>query len=334
MRATQMTATGSVEIGMTDPPALAPGEVRIEVTYCGICGSDLHMLDYAEHMVGHTLGHEFAGTIVEVAADASDWSVGDRVTAMPIAECGECEACTDGLGVCAPGLMLGPGLGRPGGLAETVVVPTGMLFKLPDGVNDMAGALVEPLAVAVRGIERSAAQPEDRVVVLGGGPIGYMTVLVLQARQTKALLVVEPNASRADRVRELGVPVCSPDDAADAAVRELGGAPRVVIDCTGHHSGGSLGISLLPQNGRLAVVGVTAAPVSADFMSVTTKELTIVGSLAYNRGNFAEALDHLAAGRIPIDKIVTSVKALDEVDGVMKELLSGRSSDVKVLVKP
>lgn len=209
-----------------------------------------------------------------------------------------------------------------------------MLFALPDDLSDMAGALVEPLAVACRGVDRSSARPEDRVVVLGGGPIGYMTVLVLLARGATNLVVVEPNASRAERVTALGVTVCSPDEADAVAARELGGAPRVVIDCTGHPSGGPLAISLLVQNGHLAVVGVTSTPVPTDFMTVTTKELTIVGSLAYDRENFAEALDHLAAGRIPVDAIVTSVRSLDEVGGIMRELAGGRADEVKVLIRP
>jgi (R,R)-butanediol dehydrogenase/meso-butanediol dehydrogenase/diacetyl reductase len=336
MRAAKLTAAGSVEIdAATEPLPLGVGEVRIDVTYCGICGSDLHMLHYAEHLVGHVLGHEFTGVVSEVGDDvAEEWKTGDRVVVRPMTECGECTSCLTGIGVCAPGLMIGPGLGRPGGLAESVTVPSEMLFRVPDGMSDEAAAVAEPLAVAVRGVERSTARTGDGVCVLGGGPIGFMTVIILRARGIQNVVVVEPNEARAEKVSELDVPTCSPDEAAEAVLKHLGGAPRVVIDCTGHPSGGSLGVSLLPQNGHLAVVGVTSSPVTADFSSVTTKELTITGSLAYSRENFTEALEHLASGRIPVDKIVTSVLPLAEADEIIHRLASGEASDIKVLLRP
>lgn len=334
MRSAKLTATGSLDVADGQTTHLASGEVEITVTYCGVCGSDLHMVHAAEHLVGHVLGHEFTGVLSAVdPAVADEWQKGDRVAVRPIADCGVCEACRSG-GVCLPGLMAGPGLGRPGGLAESVAVPATMLFRLPDSISDKAAAIAEPLAVAVRGVERSTAAPDDAVCVMGAGPIGYMTVVVLQARGVSNILVVEPNVSRAKKVSELGVATCEPDGAAEAAERVLGGPPRVVVDCTGHPSGGTLGIALLPQNGCLAVVGVTSTPVAADFMSVTTKELTIVGSLAYSKENFEEALAHLAAGRIPVDRVVTSVRALDDADAVVQELASGQTNDIKVLIQP
>jgi 2-desacetyl-2-hydroxyethyl bacteriochlorophyllide A dehydrogenase len=323
-----------VEVLTAEVPPLAEGEVRVSVTYCGVCGTDLHMLRLAEH-VGLVLGHEIAGVVAEVGPGvAGGWRIGERVAVLPMAECGQCDACRDGGGVCFAGLMQGPGQGRQGGFADSVALPSQMLVRVPDGLSDVAAAIAEPLAVAVRAVNRSTARPDDAVCVLGAGPIGCMTVVALQARSFRNVLVVEPNAARAETARSLGVTTCSSGEAADVAERVLGRQPRVVIDCTGHPSGGELGISLLPQSGHLVVVGATRAPVTADFWSVTIKELTVTGSLAYSRKDFDEALDDLASGRIPVQRIVTSIRPLDEANAVMQELSSERASEIKVLLRP
>jgi len=335
VRALAITDDRSIRVIDVAPPSVASGEVRLRVSYCGICGSDLHMPGNERVPVGRILGHEFSGVVAEVGADVTGaWSVGERVAVMPIEFCGQCAACRGGDGICPTGLTASPGTGRQGGFAATVSVPAIMLQRLPDSVSDEGGAVAEPLAVAVRGVAHSDATPGEPICVLGAGPVGFMTVVAAQARGLGPIIVVEPNAARRDKIRVLGVPVCLPDEAPVAVAESLGAPPHVVIDCTGHPGGIRLATALLAPRGRLVVVGIPGEPIPTDFMSVVTKELTIKGSLVYTPANFAEALTHIAGGRVPLDEIVTGVVGLDDAPGVIADLASGNSSHMKVLFKP
>jgi (R,R)-butanediol dehydrogenase/meso-butanediol dehydrogenase/diacetyl reductase len=333
MRAVAISADHGVGVVEVDQPSIATTEVRLDVSYCGICGSDLHMVA-GDTPVGQILGHEFSGVIAEVGADLTDtWSVGDRVAVMPVEFCGHCVACLDG-GICETGLVAGPGTRRPGGFAQSVAIPGRMLQRLPDSVTDQGGAVAEPFAVAVRAVAKSEATPAEVVCVLGAGPVGFMIVVAAQARGLTRIVAVEPNAARREKMGVLGIPVFSPDEALEAIPAAMGSAPEVVIDCTGHPSGISLATALLAPRGRLIVVGITGELAPTDYMAVVIKELTIKGSLVYSPENFAEALEHLAAGRVPLDHIITGVVGLDTAQSVIDDLASGNSQHMKVLFKP
>jgi (R,R)-butanediol dehydrogenase/meso-butanediol dehydrogenase/diacetyl reductase len=336
MRAVTITKSRGLEVVEIEPPLLASGEVRVDVACCGICGSDLHMLAMPAVPSGHVLGHELSGSITEVGREAGGWSVGERVTVLPMVACGACYACRAGHAhLCENGLMRGPGLGRQGGYAESVTVPAGMLHRLPDSVSDAHGALTEPLAVAIRGIALAQASPATAVVVLGAGPIGVMTAVGLRARGVERIAVVEPNAGRRALVSRLGFSAVATDGAAEQVAALLGGEPpTVAIDCSGHPSGVPLAVGLLPPGGLLVVVGIPNDPAPLDVASLATKELTIRGSLAYSTDDFGEALGHIAAGRIPCDEIVTTIADLGEAGAWFEDLASGATDQIKVLLRP
>jgi (R,R)-butanediol dehydrogenase/meso-butanediol dehydrogenase/diacetyl reductase len=326
----------SVAVRSVSAVPLAPGEVRLDVAYCGMCGSDLHLFfDTPEPMTGQGLGHEFAGTVSEVGSGVDDWSVGDRVVILPIDDCGDCFACRNPElnGVCIVGLTQGPGLGRPGALADSVVVPATMLFAVPDGLDLRTAALTEPLAVAVRGVWRSGAGAGDSVVVMGAGPIGLLAVEALHSRDIIDVLVVEPNADRRALAEGFGVTVCAPDDVF-ASAAGMSGPVRAVLDCTGNAKVLGQALSVLGYSGTVVILGIAMDTAQILPMQVTVNELTIVGSTAYSRRDFTEALDALAAGRINSEALITSVIGLDGVDVKFRDLVSGASSDVKVLVQP
>lgn len=318
-----------------DTPTPQAGEVSIDVAFNGVCGSDLHFVfDPPEPMVGHVLGHEFSGVISAVADDVTDWSRGDRVVVLPIAPCGACRACLDGgdAGVCVNGLMAGPGIGRPGGLAQTVTVPAGMLHRIPDGLDLRDAALTEPLAVAMRGVAHADVGAGDTVVVAGAGPIGLLTVEALRSRGVEQILVIEPNPERRAQAEGLGVAVAAPDEAQAVLSTLPNPSPHAVIECSGHPSAIDQGVDLLGYGGRLVVVGVHSAPASVALLMVSLKEIVIIGSTAYSVRDFDAALAALAAGQINTDALITSVVGLTEASTKIHELHGGSSGDVKVLI--
>lgn len=153
MRAAVITGDRSVAVVTIDRPAPAAGEVLLDVSYCGVCGSDLHMLCAPDGFPpGHVLGHEFTGVVAELGPHADGWAVGDRVVVDPLISCGECDPCRTGHpNLCEQeGIDHGPGIGRQGAYAESVAVPAGMLRRLPATVSDADGALIDLGTIAFK----------------------------------------------------------------------------------------------------------------------------------------------------------------------------------------
>jgi (R,R)-butanediol dehydrogenase / meso-butanediol dehydrogenase / diacetyl reductase len=327
-----------VAVATIDRPAPAAGEVLLDVSYCGVCGSDLHMLRAPDGCPpGHVLGHEFTGVIAELGPQAGGWAIGDRVVVDPLISCGKCDPCRTGHpNLCEQeGIDHGPGLGRQGAYAESVAVPAGMLRRLPGTVSDADGALIEPLAVAIRAIRISGATPDEPVCVLGAGPIGVLTVATLRARGFSRIAVVEPIPGRRAAVQRLGVAAVAPDEAMTSVPSLLDDEPpAVAIDTTGDPTGSPLAIELLRPAGRLTIVGLPDDPAPIDLSTIAVKELVVRGSLCSDDGDFTEAIDYIAAGRIPCDQIVTTTASLDDADTFLKDLMSGATEQVKVLLRP
>jgi (R,R)-butanediol dehydrogenase / meso-butanediol dehydrogenase / diacetyl reductase len=323
-----------------DRPAPGPGEALVEVRYCGICGSDLHLPELPAEWIpaGHVLGHELTGMVAALGPQAgdADWAVGERVTVFPMVACEACGPCRAGHpNLCDHGIDSGPGIGRQGGYAEAVTVPVSMLRSLPDAISDADGALIEPLAVAIRAIRRTGITPGEPVCVLGAGPIGALAVAGLHARGVDRVAVVEPAAGRRAAASRLGAPAVTPDEAVDRIPALLGGEPpAAVIDCTGHPAAAPLAIELLPAGGRLTIAGLPGEPSAMPLDLLAVKELVVRGSLVYTEEDFAEALGHIAAGRIPCDQLITTVAPLDQAADWFADLTGGATDQVKVLLQP
>ncbi|GAA2901353.1 2,3-butanediol dehydrogenase [Pseudonocardia halophobica] len=316
------------EVTRPDP---GPGEVLLDVAYAGVCGSDLHRIyDWDPVPAGSVLGHEFSGRVAGLGADVVGWSAGDRVTVLPVDPCGACPACSGRGGICRAGLARGPGLGRPGGYAEAVVVPAGMLVRLPDGVDDQAGAFVEPLAVACRAVRQSGARPGSRVAVLGGGPIGLTVALVLRARGAEAVRLVEPNPARRERAAA-SAPVA--EDLA-VAVDELGHPLDVVLDCTGHFAAATGAFPFVRDGATVVVVGLCGTPATVDLGTLVRAEIVLRGTLAYERQDFDAAIAALAEGAVPWRSVVTDVRPLEQANAVVRDLHGTASPQLKVLLSP
>ena len=312
-------------------PSPATGQALLEVAFCGICGSDLHFRDVPELFpVGTIPGHEMSGRIVALGDGLPAWELGDRVTILPFAQCGECELCLSGQEqVCAQAIPNGVGLGtgRPGAYAEQVIVDGRMLFALPDSVGDRAGALTEPLAVAVRAVEQSGLSPEEPAVVLGGGAIGMLTALVLADRSFDQVVLVSRNPARAELARALGLTVVSPDD-----VRAQ--AAACVFECAGTPAAARLAIELVRPLGRVMLVGVSLEPLDLAAPALLFKEVELHGVLAYSRANFAAAIEILAEGRIPVDALITATAPLEDAEAMFQALSARANPHLKVLLAP
>ncbi len=199
------------------------GEALLRVHYSGICGTDLHAQSLGHYSADVVIGHEFAGEVAAVGPGVSGWQIGDRVAVHPRGNaCGECAECRAGwVNLCGDWDTLAPpGSARDGGMAAYAALPATMLRRLPDEVSMLEGAWVEPLAVALRGVARSGFSVGRRAAVIGAGPIGLLTTLLLRYGGASHIAVLEPSEQRRSKALELG---------ADAAIDPLADDPATIF---------------------------------------------------------------------------------------------------------
>src|SRR3954468_151531 len=213
MLAAQYVAGRGIEVAMVPADQPGPGEVRVEVAYVGICGTDLHIMagHMDERVPDHgVIGHEVSGRVGAVGEGVTDWSVGDPVTVMPLRWCGTCPTCRAGHPHICDRLDF-VGIDSAGGMQQLWNVPQELLVRLPPDLSLRDAALVEPVAVAHHDVSRSSLTEGERALVVGGGPIGVLIAVVARARGAQVLLA-EPDPFRRAVATGLAIEVVDPND--------------------------------------------------------------------------------------------------------------------------
>ena len=317
-------------------PTAGPGEVVLKVHNCGICGSDLHAVQYGIGMAeGTVMGHEFCGEIHELGTNVNGYKVGDRVTSLPYIVCGTCEACKrDDSMHCAK--ILGLGLGQlPGAYAEYVRCGVGSLLKLPPNISSREGALVEPLSVGLHGVNRSQIKPGMGCVVMGAGPIGLSALLWAKSKGAGAVVVSELAPGRTELAMRLGATaVVNPtiESPADKVRSITGRAPEIVFECIGVKSTLGAAIAMVANHGHVVVLGVCMEADHIVPLVCIMKEISIDFVLAYTQADFRETIDALASGKIDAKPMITDIIAVDQVPE-MFEALKQPGTRAKVMVE-
>lgn len=352
MLAARWHGRGDIQVEeISAPPPPAPGEVTLRVAWCGICGSDLEeylhgpaVIPTAPHpLTGRqaplTLGHEFCGTAAALGPGVSGLQVGDRVASEVILFCGQCYWCRHHqYGLCEQGGCIG--LQADGGLAEYVNVPARLCFPLPAQVPLEAGALGEPLAVAVRAMRRGRVGIGDAVAIIGAGPVGLLTLQMARLCGATPIAVIEQRPHRQEPARELGASlVLDPDQAGwqqELLAITGGRGPDIVIEATGHHEVPALALQLCRRGGRALVVGIHNQPVRINALDLALHEKELIGSVAHNYDDdYGVALRLLSEGRLDPLAIVTSrIPLCNVVHDGFERLADPGNREIKVLVHP
>jgi 2-desacetyl-2-hydroxyethyl bacteriochlorophyllide A dehydrogenase len=283
------------------------------------------------------MGHEFSGRVAALGEGVEGWKAGERVCVIPVDPCGECPNCAGGNEhLCVQAPARGHGLGgRPGGFAQRVLAPASSLFRLPDGVSDEHGALVEPLAVGVHVVRLAGVDPSQPVVVLGAGPIGVMTALAARAEGLERIVVVEPGEKRRARIEGLGFEALALEGIHEAAVGALGSElPAAVFECAGHPDALGLALELVASAGTVVAAGVLEEPVPLNQLLLIIKEARILGAFAYRREDFERAIELIDDGQIPVAELVTEVAPMSRGQELVDELRSPGTGQLKVLLHP
>lgn len=316
----------------SDPAPPPAGQVRLDVAYTGICGTDLHIFHGTmDHRVRipAVIGHEMAGRIAAVGASVTGWAVGDAVTVMPLRWCGQCPACRDGHRHICHRLDF-VGIDSPGAMQGSWTVSADLLVSLPDGLPLAHGALVEPTAVAVHDVRRADLRAGEKVVVVGGGPVGLLIASVASAEGAD-VRVVELDSARRALAENMGLSTLDPLVAREAVQEWTDGAgAAVAFEVSGSASGVAVAVDVLATRGRCVMVAIHPAPREVNLFQVFWRELTILGARVYERNDFVRAVELLAAGRVPADALISLIVAIENVSDAFSALEAG--GVLKVLV--
>jgi 2-desacetyl-2-hydroxyethyl bacteriochlorophyllide A dehydrogenase len=330
-----------------DPQPTAD-DIVIRVKACGICGSDLHSYTAGAFIKpGQVMGHEFCGEVVEVGAHVHGLAIGDRVTAMPFNACYTCQACMRGethLCYNISGQAIAYGL--PGAFAEYLRIPRATLnrnvFTLPKQLSDIAGAMVEPLAVAVHAVRLANPDIGAKVVVVGAGLIGQCMVQALKACGVGLVVVSEVSERRAALAQRVGADVVL-NPAAGNIVEQVGAligfvpgrrtaAADVVFDCAGVPAAFAQALRLVRPGGTLAITALYEEQVQFDVSRLVWSEVKLLGTFGY-RNEFPQTIELLHTGKVQLEHLVTDYYPLAQTnEGFERQLV--KSQAMKVMIQP
>jgi len=336
MLAAVVPEPGRIEVREVPDPTPGPGEALVRVAACGVCGTDLHILDGTYHANYPAIpGHEFAGTVVELGADVTCVEPGDRVAVNPNIPCRACRPCRRGLiHLCEDAQAVG--VTRPGGFAELCAVPAELCCRLPAELALRDAALVEPLSCCLHGLEVLGPEPGDRVAVLGGGTIGLLMTQLVRLRGAGRVLVSEPDATKRALAERLGADATVDPLAGDAQAAisaALGGQADLAIEAVGVGETAALAIDLVGAGGKALLFGVCEEEVAVPIhpRHIFRDEITIAG--AYT-GPFMDerAVALLADGRIDAGAIISDEFPLTEAPTAMTR--AREADSLKVLLVP
>jgi (R,R)-butanediol dehydrogenase/meso-butanediol dehydrogenase/diacetyl reductase len=334
MAAAVYQGDGAMSVEWLPVPEPGPGEVLVEVSHCGICGTDLHLVLERYARAGSVLGHEWSGTVA--GDNDAGLPVGTSVVADSRGGCGECRSCRRGRpSVC---LRRPPPdyFGFRGAFAQYVTVDASRLLPLPSGLALRTAALAEPTAIAIHAVNLADVGPEDRVLVTGGGPVGLLITAVLAARGVRDVTVSEPSAGRRQRALEVGASeVIAPDALQPAPMGRPVASPfTIAFECSGAAPAAESALDQLDYAGTLVFVGTGREWPRINHNRAIVLELTVIGAYNYDSDGFGPALDLLASGNLPVDRLVeTSDVTLAELRTTMDRLAAGELPG-KVLVRP
>src|SRR5262249_3706169 len=325
----------TIRVGPCEPVFPDSGQVQIQVSHCGICGTDLHIfhgkMDHRVRMP-QVLGHEMSGSIVEVGSGVENFRTGDRVTSMPLDPCENCPACRAGHShICQKLKFIG--IDAPGAMQGLWTVPAHTLHRLPDNLSLEQGALIEPIAVACHDVRLGAVKAGEFAVVLGGGPIGVLVASVAKNEGAR-VVVSEVNPFRFKLAASLGLETVNPRETDLIALvnAETGGAGAdVVFEVSGSAAGAEMMTKLPRVRGRVVVVAVFSDPPKVDLFQFFWRELKLTGVRVYEPEDFEKAIAIAAAGRLPMDRLITNIVPLEGLGAAFRQLESG-GEVMKILV--
>lgn len=326
MKSAVFTGVKKIKIKNLPTPQPGKGEVLVRVKACGVCGTDVHIYEGDKGAADTTppviLGHEFAGTVEVVGEGVVKTTVGDRVCVDPNQLCGACVYCRSGVGHFCEA-MVGIGTTTNGGFSEYCVVPESQVYHLLPGTTFEEGAMAEPLACCLHGIDLCEIRPGSAVLVIGGGMIGLLMIQLAKLSGARTVVLLEPVESKRELAKRLGADLCidpNHEKVADVLQHESVGRFDAVIECAGLPATIEQAISLAGKHSVVMMFGLTKPDdtISVRPFELFQKEIVLKASFI-NPYTQQRAVDLINSRRIDVSSMVAGTRKLEDLEAILSD---------------
>ena len=305
-------------------PTIGPDDALVKVEFCGICGSDLTNFKNNLYQAPLIMGHEFSGEIVELGENFSDFKVGDKVLGINVK-----------LNVMNQDLK-GLGIFSDGGFAEFVKVPKDFLFHAPETISLKDATLIESIAVAIRAIKISEIREDQKIVIIGGGNIGLITLMTLiSLKSPEYIIVIEPFEYLRKKATELGATeVFSPSKVKIKKFFKKCGPPSFVFDCAGNEKSFKLALDLVKRGGSVILLGLFRGSITFPLLFLISNEIRLQGVLGHDKKDILDAIEVVEKKIIDPSKISTKIVPLKKIQDAFEEYLKPEERNfLKTIIK-
>ncbi|GAA4820796.1 zinc-dependent alcohol dehydrogenase [Algivirga pacifica] len=336
MKAAFYNSKGTITVDQGNIVKPGKGEVRLEVAYCGVCGTDVHIFHGvmdARVNPPQTIGHEASAVVAELGEGVTNVQVGDKVAVRPL-RFGEAHPFDKGHKHVGKNLKF-IGIDSQGAFQSSWTVPSYTLHKLPEGLSLMHGAFIEPLAVACHDVKIGRVKAGEHCLVIGGGPIGTLIAYVLKEKGAE-VVISEVNETRLKMLGDLGFTTINPvKENLSERISEL--TNEAMIDCVFEVSGSAPGVQAMTEvvnvRGRIVMVAIHGGEQKpVDLFKFFWSEIELLGARLYEEDDYEEAIRIADSGTIPFEKLITKVDVLDNIQQVFDEI-DQNSEGMKYLIQ-
>ncbi|MGE5482464.1 MAG: zinc-dependent alcohol dehydrogenase [Bacteroidota bacterium] len=332
-----MTAPGTIEFREIPVPEVERGQVLVRIIRIGVCGSDIHVYHGKHAFTSYPVvqGHEVSGIVEKVGSRVSSLKPGDKVTIRPQVVCGECYACAHGnYHICDDLKVMG--FQTTGTASEYFAVDAGLALKLPDSLTFEEGALIEPLAVAVRALERGGGAAGRKVLVLGAGTIGNLVAQAAKGMGAESVLITNTSDYRLQVAAACGIEHCvnpSRTDLGQELVRRFGkDRADLTFECVGAAATVDQAIKYARKGTDIVIVGIPGEKPAVDIGAVQQYELRLIGTMMYQEDDFRKAIELVQGAKLSLKPLVTHHFAFRDYLKAYEYIDEHKSNTMKVMI--
>ncbi len=343
MKALVHTAPMQFEFRDVPQPKPDDEEVLIRVKACGICGSDVHGYTgkTGRRIPPIIMGHEASGVVEAIGRNVRNVAIGDRITFDSTVYCNQCPACRQGrVNLCQNRKVLGvstPTFHRDGAMAEYVVVPWWVTYRLPEAVSFEEAALIEPASVSLHAARITPVDVNDVVAVVGAGQIGLFAIQAARVKGAGTIIALDMKDERLALARQFGADVTINPGTTDVAaeMHRVVGRPDAdaVLEAVGTEGSVKLAMDLVKLGGHVTLIGNVTPRIQVNLQDIVSRELTLRGSCAI-AGEYRACLDLMAAGRIQAKPLISKIVPLSEAPAAFDALHRGDPGLMKIVLHP
>jgi len=337
MRQAIMISPGKIEFQEISRPIPQPDEVLIQVKRIGICGSDIHVYHGLHPYTSYPIvqGHEVSGIVADVGKEVKGFSIGDEVVFMPQVTCGECYPCRHGMYHICDSLKV-MGFQTDGAAQEYFPVRAEMVLKLPKSITIDQAAMIEPVSVAVHALSRYGSMEGLNVLVLGAGTIGNLVAQVANASGAKKVMITDLSEYKLQKAHQCGLDYAfntQQEDILQAILTTFGpDKADLIVECVGVQDTITQAVAHARKGTTIIVVGVFGKKPIVDLGLVQDRELSLVGTLMYQKKDYERAIDLAAKGKLCLDQLITHRFAFKDYLDAYTTIESSSGKYMKVMI--